>query len=827
MADNKLKGITWDETPAVEKPVEKDMSGVSWDKPTVFGAMKQGFKEAVTPEAISELGQRIPPGAAGRMAATARFGTGLARIPANLMRIAGVEGPSEFVKAVDEGAKNLTESAGYTGGLPAAANLAGEVLLGGAALKGASKLAPVVEALPGGATFVKGLSQSPYAQAILGGMGFGAAGSTGSQYDVLKEAGLGGLFGFGGQAVASGVGSVAAPVLKRYKELKGLGYTDAEILKDTTIGQLLGGKVEKLEKVLSDIPFSGVAQAQEKGIKSLRDTMATKVAPILQREKAAENVLDTSLGQFKTAENRALSDAQLAAKRKLETGQAKQTAALKDTESAVFIPAVNYALKPLNITIPEGTPGNQAMKIGQKAISDAYNTSLKNFSNLRLTKDVQDDLNSLTNTYSDKYLGKENAELFKNDIQRLISSSSSGKWLTPDNWQRNLSDLSNEAYKMSQKDARYGKALYELKDKWMDLIEGQVGSDLFKSANTAFSKFKIPERASTYASSIKAGGEFSPNELVNALRAEMTTKRLAGGEDELQQLAVEANNRLLASRNALKGTQTSAKQNLSDLYDEKSRALEDRFTGLQSNLAQQKAALKSQAEAQVGKQKAAIEDITGLPGDNSYENKRLGYALGTGSLIGGGYGLSRFGIDPMASLGIAGTTILGTRGAYSPAVQNLLKKTAIGERSPIVREAGETLRENAPLVGVTAAQENQRSRQEEDTYPLDNLEVPKKEGGIVGYAPGGSVFNPQGGDYDYKTAQAYGMGPKGTGQNAGHWGSVAPTSDDERMLRGLPEDSYVMLKGKNHPTFHKAEAAEKQRGSKIVKVGNRYYSIPE
>lgn len=815
MADNKDRGITWDETPMVEKPVAKETPGVTWDKPTVSDAMKQGVKNAFTPEAITELGKRIPPEAAGRMASTARFATGIARIPANLMKMAGVEGPSEFVKATDEGAKNLTESAGYTGIGPAVANFGGEMVLGGAALKGASKLAPFVEALPGGAAFVKSLSQSPSAQAILGGMGFGAAGSTGSQYDVLKEAGLGGLFGLGGQTIASGIGSVAAPVLTRYKELKGLGYSDAEILKDTTIGQLLGGKVQTLEKILSDLPFSGVAQAMDKGAKSLTDTLKTKVAPIFQSQKTAENVLDTSLNQFKTAEQRMLNeakveaqrklgigqtkqsttlddaqlaaqrkleagqtkqsttleDAKLAAQRKLETEQAAQNAALKSTQSDVFIPAVNYALKPLNIVIPEGTAGNEAMRIGQKAISDAYTESLKNISGLRLTKPVQDDLRSLAIKNNEGYLGKEGAELFKNDIERLIGETSKGKWLTPDNWQRSLKELSDEAYSIRQKNSRYSKALYDLKDKWMDLIEDQVGGNLFKAANTAFSKFKVPERASSYASSIKAGGEFSPNELVNALKAEMTTKRLAGGEDELQQIAVNAYNKLTGGREALTGaqssakqnlkdlsveenrklanlqssskqnlkdvftdknrslteTQSSAKQNLSDLYGAKGQSLEDKFTGLGSNLAQQKAALKNQAETQAGKQETAIENIIGKDGANNYENKRLGYALGTGSLIGGGYGLSRFGIDPMASLGIAGGTILGTRGAYSPAVQNLLKNSAISNRNPIVRQAGETLRENAPLVGVTAAQQGQRSRQqEEDEFsPLNNLEVPK------------------------------------------------------------------------------------------------------
>lgn len=94
-------------------------------------------------------------------------------------------------------------------------------------------------------------------------------------------------------------------------------------------------------------------------------------------------------------------------------------------------------------------------------------------------------------------------------------------------------------------------------------------------------------------------------------------------------------------------------------------------------------------------------------------------------------------------------------------------------------------------------------------------------------AEGGEVFDPEGSGYDYKTALAYGMGPDGKGEDLGHWGSVAPTSDDERMLRDLPRDTYVMLKGKAHETFKKAEKAEKKRGSKTVKSGERYYSVPE
>tara|TARA_R110000822_G_scaffold92576_1_gene213434 strand:+ start:1750 stop:2889 length:1140 start_codon:yes stop_codon:yes gene_type:complete len=86
-----------------------------------------------------------------------------------------------------------------------------------------------------------------------------------------------------------------------------------------------------------------------------------------------------------------------------------------------------------------------------------------------------------------------------------------------------------------------------------------------------------------------------------------------------------------------------------------------------------------------------------------------------------------------------------------------------------------------------------------------------------------TLFDPKGSDYDYKTARAYGMG---SGDD-GHWGSVAPASRQERELYNLPEDSYVMLKGAQHPTWQKAVDAEQDRGSKIVKHGDRYYSVPQ
>ena len=79
--------------------------------------------------------------------------------------------------------------------------------------------------------------------------------------------------------------------------------------------------------------------------------------------------------------------------------------------------------------------------------------------------------------------------------------------------------------------------------------------------------------------------------------------------------------------------------------------------------------------------------------------------------------------------------------------------------------------------------------------------------------------------YDYARAKKAGMKGDGTGEDKGHWGSVAPASDEEKKKFGLPDDAYVMLKGKSHPTWDKAVAGEEKRGAQIVKAGSRYFSV--
>ena len=95
-------------------------------------------------------------------------------------------------------------------------------------------------------------------------------------------------------------------------------------------------------------------------------------------------------------------------------------------------------------------------------------------------------------------------------------------------------------------------------------------------------------------------------------------------------------------------------------------------------------------------------------------------------------------------------------------------------------------------------------------------------------------FNPEGKGYDYETAVRAGMTPYIPNllmeqsymsqlspeeiENIGHYGSVAPVPNT---------DMYQMLKGAGHSTFPLGVAGEEVRGYKVIKMGDRYYSVPQ
>ena len=67
------------------------------------------------------------------------------------------------------------------------------------------------------------------------------------------------------------------------------------------------------------------------------------------------------------------------------------------------------------------------------------------------------------------------------------------------------------------------------------------------------------------------------------------------------------------------------------------------------------------------------------------------------------------------------------------------------------------------------------------------------------------IFDPEGSGYDYASMITAGGYPQTMGPLAGHWGSVVPASEMDKVILGLPNESYLLVKGRNHPTWNLAE----------------------
>lgn len=72
-----------------------------------------------------------------------------------------------------------------------------------------------------------------------------------------------------------------------------------------------------------------------------------------------------------------------------------------------------------------------------------------------------------------------------------------------------------------------------------------------------------------------------------------------------------------------------------------------------------------------------------------------------------------------------------------------------------------------------------------------------------------STFDAEGEGYDMDTALAAGL----TQDTTGHWPSRDPRTG-------------MILKGRTHETFPLTEEGEEAAGYRIIKRGDRYYSVP-
>lgn len=115
-----------------------------------------------------------------------------------------------------------------------------------------------------------------------------------------------------------------------------------------------------------------------------------------------------------------------------------------------------------------------------------------------------------------------------------------------------------------------------------------------------------------------------------------------------------------------------------------------------------------------------------------------------------------------------------------------------------------------------------------DYMPMDEKMPKNMQTSPITVTPEESVtFDPEGSDYDMKSAVAAGMKPEIDPEDGKpHWGSVIGTTKEDQEKYGLPEESYMLLKGKSHETWDKAVQGEAERGFRVKKFGDRYYSIP-
>ena len=589
------------------------------------------------------------------------------------------------------------------------------------------------------------IAEHPFwGQSVAGGAATGILGANPTSGNALDEGLIGASLGAVLHGAGSSAGAMLDPALKRFKELKALGLSTEQILKDTTIGQVIGGMPQKIENLLGDIPFGGVREKIIGGIKSLNSSLAEKKAATEIEKETAQGLankeigtpgstgaLDVMANKTKAEKLAELEQSHAKADSDLAAHISEKEAALKENESNFHRPFIDRALSHLGpeYALSKDLKGHELVSEGQKNISKAYEDSLKDIKSLKLPESVKTELHDITNA-DPTALGGEGStlhNLLKSKVDNLINTTKNGNWLNPKDWQQRLSDLGKEAYNAKSPnkttvEQNYGRALDDLKEKWISLIEDHAGSGLFKKANTAFHEFKIPEKAASYMSSLKNAGEFNPNDLLRAVSSELSTKRLAGGEGEIQQLAQQGYKEMMDNRQAHKTFVNDVINHVNNVKEAEKKALMGSnnpvsdFKLIDKNIDLRKKAIQDKVDAEhaakqdnVNKLTNAVKDITSSPGENYAERRSIYNIAGSGALTGGSAGLGYL-IGLPAAAAVSAATIGGARGMYSKPVQDWLKGIAVSERPEAIKQLSKAVKENTPLGALAGVESFEQSR---------------------------------------------------------------------------------------------------------------------
>ena len=178
------------------------------------------------------------------------------------------------------------------------------------------------------------------------------------------------------------------PALERAKELMAKGFTKEEIMRDTSIGQMLGGGIQKLENFLSTLPLTRAEEAIAKGQKSLKEIAKEKAELTGQATKQAitgmKEAKDTSLNTLKTN-----LETKHAGFEKQHDAFFKQRAEKLAAEEEQFsINQINKALAPIGEKLEQGVKGTEAIIDAQKKLADAYKKPLSEMDDIRLSPET-------------------------------------------------------------------------------------------------------------------------------------------------------------------------------------------------------------------------------------------------------------------------------------------------------------------------------------------------------------------------------------------------------------------------------------------------------
>ena len=677
----------------------------------------------------------------------------IAKPPAALAEYAGWSGPSKELMARDEYLKQhsgLGASLSSLGG-----DVAGFMIPGGGATKvaEAAQLAPkalsAMEHIPGAAKLLE--TAPPWLEKILGSKYTQAAGLGGTSSmlaptgtditdpkfaeqhtkDLATATALGPLFTAG----AAGVGRTLDPAMKRFKELLAQGFTKEQIMKDTTLGQIVGGGIQKFENAASFIPFGGInskiaagkeslSEAAKDIKKSIEDTAKNKAAQL----NIALN--DTHAGLDKAQRDVAVPSIKSEAETKIAENQAKYEKFVQDTTANMnerhadefSRPVIEKAIAPAGVTLPAEHKGTDAIKFAQGVEKQLYDSGIEKIGRVPIGEKEIIRLDSVLEANKSR-LGGENSDLYnrlKSRIDDIKSTASEGEHVTPQQWHNIFKDLGAEAqsYKGPMSvgtDRDYGNALNHLKNEWMGIIENTPGSDIIKKANAIHSALQVPQTASSYLNTyLEKGGRFDPKDFLRALKSESSGKRFSAGEARMQEEALAAYQKMANEKLKLKAQHDDFKAQLNNKKKEINTETGNKINTNKDNIAKQKAYLKSQTEAEkqaiadeANAKKESLNKSVGelsTPSIDKYAEHRIGYSaagLGGSSILG-----RVLPIDPATQLMIAGG-LLGGSHIYG-AAQPLLKRMAVS-RPEAVKAVGQAITENAPKIGGLAAYSNAQS----------------------------------------------------------------------------------------------------------------------